>query len=36
MEFRKMATVTLNVKQQKRQRYKQTFWTLGEGQDGMV
>ena len=30
MEFRKMVTMTLYVRQQKRQRFKEQTWTLWE------
>ena len=30
MEFRKMVTITLYARQQKRHRYIQVFWTLWE------
>ena len=30
MEFRKMVTMTLNARQQKRQVYGTVFWTLWE------
>ena len=30
MEFRKMVTITLYVRQQKRQMYRTVFWTLWE------
>ena len=37
MEFRKVVTMTLYVRQQKRHRYKeQTFWSVGEGEGGMI
>ena len=37
MEFRKMVTKTLYVRQQKRHRYKeQTLDSVGEGKDGMI
>ena len=37
MEFRKMVTVTLYVRQQKRHRCKeQTFGLCGEGEGGMI
>ena len=37
MEFRKMVTMTLYARQQKRHRCKeQTFELLGEGEGGMI
>jgi len=36
MEFRKMVTMTLYVRQQKRHGCIEVFWTLGEGQGGRV
>ena len=37
MEFRKMVMITLYGKQKKRHRYIKTdFWTLGEGESGML
>ena len=37
MEFGKMVTMTLYVRQQKRHRYKeQTFGFVGEGEGGMI
>ena len=37
MEFRKMVTMTLYVRQQKRHRCKeQTFELLGKGEGGMI
>ena len=36
MEFRKMATMILYARQQKTQMYRTVFWTLGEGEGGMV
>ena len=37
MEFRKMVTVTLYVKQQKRYRYKERLLnSVGEGKGGMI
>ena len=36
MEFRKMVTITLYGRQQKRHMYRTVFWTLGEGEDGMI
>ena len=37
MEFRKMVTMTLYVRQQKRHRYKeQTFGLCGRGKGGMI
>ena len=37
MEFRKVVTMTLYVRQQKRHRYKeQTFDSVGEGECGMI
>ena len=35
MEFRKMVTITLYAKQEKRQMYRTEFWTLGEGNGGI-
>ena len=34
MEFRKMVTITLYVRQQKRHRYIEVFWTLWERDGG--
>ena len=34
MEFKKMVTITLYVKQKKRHMYRTDFWTLGEGEGG--
>ena len=34
--FRKMVTITLYVRQQKRHMYRAVFWTLGEGEGGMI
>ena len=37
MEFRKMVTITLYARQQKRRRYKeQSFDSVGEGEGGMI
>ena len=36
MEFRKMATMILYARQQKTQMYRTVFWTLGEGEGGMI
>ena len=37
MEFRKMVTMTLCVRQQKRHRYKeQNLDSVGEGEGGMI
>ena len=37
MEFRKMVTMTLYARQQKRHRYKeQTLDSVGEGKGGMI
>ena len=37
MEFRKVVTMTLYVRQQKRHRYKeQTFGLCGKGEGGMI
>ena len=37
MEFRKMVTMILYVRQQKRHRYKeQTLDSVGEGEGGMI
>ena len=36
MEFRKMITINLYARQQKRQMYRTVFWTLGEGKGGMI
>ena len=36
MEFKKMVMITLYVRQQKRQMYRTVFWTLGEGEGGMI
>ena len=37
MEFRKMVTITLYVRQQKRHRYiEQTLDSVGEGEGGMI
>ena len=38
MEFRKMVIITLYARQQKRHRciYRTVFWTLGEGEGGMI
>ena len=37
MEFRKMVTMTLYARLQKRHRYKvQTFGLVGEGEGGMI
>ena len=37
MEFRKMVTITLYVRQQKRQQmYRTVFWTLGEGEGEII
>ena len=36
MEFRKMVTITLYARQQKRQMYRTVFWTLGEGEGRMI
>ena len=36
MEFRKMVTTTLYVRQQKRQMYRTVFWTLWEREGGMI
>ena len=31
-----MVTITLYGRQQKRHMYRTVFWTLGEGEDGMI
>ena len=36
MEFRKIVMTTLYVRQQKRHRYKEQTWTLGEDKGGMI
>ena len=37
MEFRKMVTMTIYVRQQKRHRdEEQTLESVGEGEDGMI
>ena len=36
MEFRKMVMTTLYARQQETQMYRTVFWTLGEGEGGMI
>ena len=36
MKFRMIVMITLYVRQQKRHRYRTVFWTLGEGEGGMI
>ena len=36
MEFRKMVTIALYVRQQETQMCRADFWTLGEGEGGMI
>ena len=36
MEFRKMVTITLYARKQKRHMYRTVFWTLWEREGGMI
>ena len=36
MEFRKMVMITIYARQQERHMFRTDFWTLGEGEGGMI